>query len=134
MRIIREIEPLPWLCGIPEVLNWRQQLEYTDVYSIHTVYSVYTQDTFHSRQWKIMEDHTFAEDIPVFVWRFSTKIARSDSPNLWSSWAQHGYWCPARPRNFATRLPKQQRSLADASRSPPDASLKREIPIFFMAM
>lgn len=29
------------------------------------MYTVYTQDTFHSRQWKIMENHTFLEDVPV---------------------------------------------------------------------
>ena len=82
-RIIREIEPLPWLCGIPEVLNWRQHLEYTDVYSIHPRYLPF----------KAVENHGtshICRGCTCWKWSFSTKIARSDSPNLvvwWNPWS-----------------------------------------------
>ena len=116
------------------------------------MYTVYTQDTFHSRQWKIMENHTFGEDGTCFCMEFfyknrqvrfpeSGRLVESSVSNFW---AQHGYWCPARPRTFATNLPKQQHSLADLDlssfwercgvefASPPDASSTqvRELPFF----
>ena len=37
------------------------------------MYTVYTQDAFHSRQWKIMENHTFVEDGTCFCMEFFYK-------------------------------------------------------------
>jgi len=143
MRIIREIEPLPWLCGIPEVLNWRQQLEYTDVYSIHPRCLPFKAVENHGkshicRGWYLFLYGVFLQKSPGQIQ--SGRLVESPVSNFW---AQHGApWCPARPRTFATSLPKQQRSLADldlssfwercgvefASPQPPDASRCLQMP------